>query len=93
LSSENIIGTDFQIFHLAVDTLPERWFVIPSEKLQEVLKSSPGLRKSIYLSAQKRPVYKNRRPKFDYWQFEDAWHLIKEAVEKKLTQTENADVS
>jgi hypothetical protein len=65
------------ILHTAVNGFQERTFVVPTANLRRVHRSAmKGASTHIVLPTERLPVYNNQHPKVDYWQYEDAWHLL-----------------
>lgn len=67
---------DFLIIKTAVVDYSERYFIIPTAEIFRY--SGSSWRRYLYLPLKKLPVYNNHRPKIDWWQYENAWHLLKE---------------
>ena len=66
------------IFHVTLENLPVRTFVIPSLDLQSRKRGS-GPKKaaaSIYFPTEKLPTNPQGCKGHDWWQYEDAWHLL-----------------
>lgn len=78
VSYRKLVEVDAALFHVAAEGYPERIFVVPSALLREkVFGSSPKkMTKTVYLPCLKVPVYHNNYPCIDYWEYEDAWHLL-----------------
>ena len=89
-----LLKVEWLIVRVQVAGFPEHWFVIPSLKLQKLFAGSNSKRKNFRFPLEKLPVYHNRLPMIDYWQYEDAWHLIKkEAGRRKTAETQSTSVS
>jgi hypothetical protein len=66
---------DFLIISFSSTGFNETTFVVPTLVLLDQFK--PGQAERVfYLPIIKRPVYKNHRPLIDYWNYENAWHLL-----------------
>ncbi len=70
-----------QIFCIAVPGYQKRIFIIPSEVLLLKLfgKRKRIKHKILSIPLQKRPIYRNHKPRIDVWQYENAWHLLRDA--------------
>ncbi|MBI2030337.1 hypothetical protein HYT05_01815 [Candidatus Kaiserbacteria bacterium] len=72
-----MIATEALILHTEAAGFTERIFVIPTAILRAAHPSAATRRDTcLYLPTQKLPVYRNIRSHIDYWQHEDAWHLL-----------------
>jgi hypothetical protein len=77
LSYSVLREVDVFIAHTAIAGFPQRTFVIPSSFLLKLYFTPLNIKwKVLYLPLEQLPVYNNRRPRFDIWQYEDAWHLL-----------------
>jgi hypothetical protein len=66
---------DFLIISLSSIGFSKTAFVVPTSVLLDQFK--PGqAEKRFYLPIIKRPVYNNNEPAIDFWQYENAWHLL-----------------
>ncbi|HUQ30396.1 MAG TPA: hypothetical protein VM103_02650 [Candidatus Paceibacterota bacterium] len=67
------------IFHVTIDGLPQRDFVIPSRVLRAALfGSNPTCdRKTLYLPLERLPSYHMRKPAINYWNYEGAWDRVR----------------
>jgi hypothetical protein len=66
------------IFHCAAPEFPHRIFIVPRQVLLPLLEgTAAGHSKKVYLPTQKRPVYRNRLPRIDYWKYQNAWHHLR----------------
>lgn len=75
-SKNYLKSADFAVITQKVPGFPERFFIIPTADLLKILRDKK--RKSFYLPLGRLPVYRNRRPRIDWWQYENAWHLLKD---------------
>lgn len=72
-----MIDTEALILHIEAAGFTERIFVIPTATLRAAHPSAATRRDTcLYLPTQKLPGYRNIRSRIDYWQHEDAWHLL-----------------
>lgn len=69
-------SADFAVFVQKVPGFPERFFIIPTADLLKMW----GDKKTgdFYIPLERLPVYHNIRPQTDFWQYENAWHLLKD---------------
>ena len=65
------------VFYTHVEGFPKHLFVVPSSVLLAAVfgPSSTKKYKNIYIPVEKLPPGK-MRPRINYWQYEDAWHLL-----------------
>src|SRR3989344_4995877 len=78
INTEKARVADAVILHSAVAGFDEHLFVIPREALRPVLES-PRKRQEcvfIFLPTQQLPVYRNIRPRIDWWRYAEGWHLL-----------------
>ena len=70
--------SEFQIFIQEISGRQGRIFLVPSSVILSgrFYFSETGY-VCIFLPIEKLPIYKNRKPRIDWWQYENAWHLIK----------------
>jgi hypothetical protein len=71
--SPSLKKDEFQIFIVQVKGFDRRVFVAPSKTIL-----AAGYSDDLYLSLERKPVYKNHRPRIDWWQYENAWNLLKD---------------
>lgn len=67
---------DAVIAYVAIDGLDTHLFVIPTAVLREMPVRSIRQGKRFYFPLERLPVYQNTHSLIDYWQYEDAWHLL-----------------
>lgn len=72
ISSVTLDKFDFLIIFQNVGGI-QRFFVIPSQDLQVY----SGEIKSLYIPLDKLPTYRNINSKINWWQYENAWYLLK----------------
>ena len=72
ISSQILNQTDFIIVYQKISDI-KRFFVMSAHILQVY----SGAIKSFYLPIEKLPAYRSHPPKVDWWQYENAWHLLK----------------
>ena len=59
-----------------INEFPEHIFVIPSKVLLKSYFTTVMESSVIYLPTEKLAEYLNQRPRVDFWQYENAWHLL-----------------
>lgn len=62
-------GYDFRIVVVDPPGYQRRCFIVPAIMLLE--------KKIYYIPAERTPIYPTNPPKIDWWEYENAWHLIK----------------
>lgn len=67
---------DAVIVYVAIDGFERHLFVIPTSVLRDMPARSVGQGKRFYFPLEKLPAYNNTHSLIDYWQYEDAWHLL-----------------
>lgn len=67
---------DAVIAYVAIDGFERHLFVIPTTVLREMPALSIGQGKRFYFPLEKLPAYHNTHSLIDYWQYENAWHLL-----------------
>lgn len=65
---------DFLIILRQIET-NEQWFVVPVPVLLGSWDTAKK-KKTFYIRDKKIPVYHNRYPKIEFWDYLDAWHLL-----------------
>jgi len=83
ISVTSLSDYKFQIIVVEVEGFARRYFVIPSEVIAFNRKSYYSQKRRceeyyINLPLQKVPIYKNIKPITDWWQYENAWNLLKD---------------
>ena len=68
--------TEFVIFHGQDKEYSERIFIVPTHILKNRFTEGDS-RKFFYLPVEKVVPYNNMFPKIDFWQYENAWYLLK----------------
>lgn len=76
LQSRILEKADAIIASVAVDGFEKRLFIIPTPVLREMPVRSTRQGKRFYFPLEKLPVYHNTHSLIDYWQYENAWHLL-----------------
>jgi|GEM_PF-6546447 len=73
-----LVATEAVILFTSVAEFDEHLFVMPSSTLREVVfgNDPTAMAKTIYLPTEKLPIYNNQRPRIDWWEYEEAWHLL-----------------
>lgn|SRR3989338_4141479 len=69
---------DAVILHSAVAGFDEHLFVIPREILRPILEipRKRQERVALFLPTKQLPVYRNNRPRIDWWRYAEGWHLL-----------------
>jgi hypothetical protein len=77
LSRSVLSKVEASIFHTTVDGYPEHTFVVPTAiLLTSGFSSTTKEIKTFILPMEKSPVPRGCAPRIDYWQYENAWHLL-----------------
>lgn len=76
-SKNYLKSADFAVIVQKVLGYPERFFIAPTVDLLEIWGDKKTIG-SFYIPLEKLPVYQNIRPRIDWWQYENAWHLLKD---------------
>lgn len=74
LSYGKLKEVDFVIIVQKVFPYPRRVFILPKALLKKFMDKP---RKCIYVPLQKLPIYRNIQPNIDFWDYLEAWHLLK----------------
>jgi len=78
LAASVLPNVDAVIFDCAAPGIPRRIFVVPQQVLLSLFEGATASRSmKVYLPTQKLPVYRNQRPRVDYWKYQDAWHHLR----------------
>src|SRR5215468_1927337 len=78
LAASVLPNVDAVIFDCAAPRIPRRIFVVPQQVLLSLFEGATASRRmKVYLPTQKLPVYRNQRPRVDYWKYQDAWHHLR----------------
>jgi len=77
LSRSVLLKVEASIFHTTLEGYPEHTFVVPTTiLLTSVFGSTTKEMKTVILPMEKSPVRRGTPARVDYWQYEDAWHLL-----------------
>lgn len=71
---------DFLIIQTKIENYPTQFWIIPVADCLEIFndKITSGAKSvAFYLPVEKLPVYRNIKPKVDWWKYENAWHLLR----------------
>lgn len=67
---------DFVIFYIKIKGYPQRIFIVPYDVIKYVCCNQKNKQKCLNIPTEKTQIYKNRFPKINWWEYENAWHLI-----------------
>jgi AraC-like DNA-binding protein len=76
VSHGTVLGVEAVVLRTTVRKHPEHTFVIPSKALLRAYFNPPKDSAALYIAAEPLSPYNNHFPRVDYWNYEDAWHLL-----------------
>lgn len=75
---------EFIIVQTKIENYPIRFWIIPAAEFLKIFndKITSGVKYIwLYLPVEKLPVYRNMKPKTDWWKYENAWYLLRGELE------------
>jgi hypothetical protein len=79
ISCRTLRSASFQVYLVNARGFPQRIFVVPSDLLlKEYASTLKGKYPTVYLPVYNEQAYHGQQPRIDWWQYENAWHLLKE---------------
>lgn len=72
-----LMNTDFQLFVLQSEH-EDKYFIVPSNVLIKSYKLETDAPRGIYIPLIKTMAYRNHKAALDWWQYENAWHLLEQ---------------